>query len=367
MLFNMEEKKQLNGQPDNKDIVQIMGQCPIPITNYKEVTLAHGSGGKLTHQLIEKMVLPQFKNEFLDPLHDGAILPINGARLAFSTDSFVVSPIFFPGGNIGELAVNGTVNDISMCGAKPLYLSVAFILEEGISMDDLWQIIQSMRQAAEKAGVLLVTGDTKVVDRGKGDKIYINTSGVGIIPEGVNISPANIKEGDAIIVSGEIATHGIAIMSVREGLEFETEITSDTAALNGLVKTILEVSKDVRVLRDPTRGGVTSTLAEIAQSTKLGIHLEETSIPINEQVKGACEILGLDPLHVANEGKLIAVVPAEVTDSILQAMKNHPLGKKAAVIGKVVADHPGLVTMKTSIGGRRVVDMLTGEQLPRIC
>ncbi len=362
----MIKKTQTNGQINSEGPV-FTGECPIPITNYKEITLAHGSGGKLTHQLIEKMMLPQFKNQFLDPLHDGAVLPVNGARIAFSTDSFVVNPIFFPGGNIGELAVNGTVNDISMCGAKPLYLSVGFILEEGISMDELWQIVQSMQNAAEKAGVLLVTGDTKVVDRGKGDKIYINTSGIGIIPEGVNISPANIRAGDSVIVSGEIAVHGMAIMSVREGLQFETEITSDTAALNGLVETILEVSKDVRVLRDPTRGGISSALAEIAESTELGIHLEETAIPINEEVKGACEILGLDPLHVANEGKLIAVVPAEITEEVLAAMRKHPLGEKSAVIGRIVTDHPGMVTMKTLVGGRRVVDMLSGEQLPRIC
>jgi hydrogenase expression/formation protein HypE len=362
----MIDKAQSNGQM-NSEGLDFTGQCPIPITNYKEITLAHGSGGKLTQQLIEKMVLPQFKNPFLDPLHDGAVLPINGARLAFSTDSFVVKPIFFPCGNIGELAVNGTVNDISMCGAKPLYLSVAFILEEGISMDELWEIIQSMQKAARQAGVLLVTGDTKVVDRGKGDKIYINTSGVGLIEEGIHISPSNIQEGDTIIISGEIAVHGMAIMSVREGLEFETEIASDTAPLNGLVQTILDVSKNIRVLRDPTRGGVTSALTEIAQSTGLGIYLEETAIPISEAVKGACEILGLDPLHVANEGKLITVVPSEDADAILNAMKAHPLGEKAAVIGKVVKDHPGMVMMKTAVGGKRVVDMLSGEQLPRIC
>ncbi|MDB6017388.1 MAG: hydrogenase expression/formation protein HypE [Pedosphaera sp.] len=343
------------------------GCCPIPISEHKEIVLAHGSGGKLSQQLIQTMVLPQFQNELLEPLHDGAIFSLNGTKLAFSTDSFVVNPIFFPGGDIGELAINGTVNDLAMCGARPLYLSAAFILEEGFAMADFWRVIQSMQRAAKTAGVSLVTGDTKVVDRGKGDKIFINTSGVGLIDAEVSIYPGRAQIGDKIIVSGLIAAHGIAIMSVREGLEFESEIASDTAPLNGLVAAILSVSKDIHVLRDPTRGGITSTLAEIAEKAKVGIHLDEASIPISEPVKGACEILGLDPLYVANEGKLLAFVQPDQAQAVLAAMRDHPLGREAAMIGEVVAGHPGYIMMKTRIGGVRVVDMLSGEQLPRIC
>ena len=345
----------------------LAASCPIPITDYKEIVLAHGSGGKLSHRLISQMIVPQFANELLTPMHDGAIFSLGKERLAFSTDSYVVSPIFFPGGDIGKMAVHGTVNDLAMCGARPLYLSVGFILEEGLPMDDFWRIVQSMRAAADEAGVQLVTGDTKVVDRGKADKIFINTAGIGVVPAGVDIQPARAQAGDKIMVSGQIAVHGIAIMSVREGLEFETEIASDTAALNGLVQAILEVCSDVHVLRDPTRGGVTSVMTEIAQSANVGILLQEAAIPISEEVKGACEILGLDPLYVANEGKLIAVVPPAAADAVLAAMRQHPLGKEAAVIGEVVSDHPGFVTMKTRVGGTRVVDMLSGEQLPRIC
>ena len=341
--------------------------CPIPITNYNEIVLAHGSGGKRSHQLMEKMVLPQFRNELLEPLHDGAIFSIGGQRVAFSTDSYVVNPIFFPGGDIGKLAVHGTVNDLAMCGARPLYLSVGFILEEGTPMDDFCRIVQSMREAAEVSGVSLVTGDTKVVDRGKADKIFINTSGIGIVPEGVNIHPARAQAGDRIIVSGPIAVHGIAIMSVRENLEFETQIASDTAPLNGLVDVILKASKDIHVLRDPTRGGITSALTEITQVAKVGMLLNEAHIPISEEVKGACEILGLDPLYVANEGKLLAVVAPADADRVLSAMHSHPLGKEAAIIGEVTSNHPGFVMMKTRVGGTRVVDMLSGEQLPRIC
>jgi len=345
----------------------LMGSCPVPISDYREIVLAHGSGGKLSQQLIQKIVVPQFRNELLEPLHDGAVFSLNGARLAFSTDSFVVSPIFFPGGDIGKLAVHGTVNDLSMCGARPLYLSAGFILEEGTSMEDFWRIVLSMREAAAEAGVTLVTGDTKVVDRGKADKIFINTSGIGVVPDGVDIAPGRARAGDKVIVSGEIAVHGMAIMSVREGLEFETEIASDTAPLNHLVESILAAAPDVHVLRDPTRGGITSALTEIAQTAKVGIRLDEAQIPISEEVKGACEILGLDPLYVANEGKLLAIVPAGSASAALTAMRTHPLGSKATVIGEVVADHPEFVTMKTRVGGTRVVDMLSGEQLPRIC
>jgi hydrogenase expression/formation protein HypE len=345
----------------------LMGSCPLPLTNYQEIVLAHGSGGKLSQQLIQKIVLPQFGNDLLAPLHDGAILKLPGGRLAFSTDSYVVNPLFFPGGDIGKLAVHGTVNDLAMCGARPQYLSAAFILEEGLPMEDFWRIVQSMRNAAAAAGVLFVTGDTKVVDRGKADKIFINTSGVGMIADGVEIHPARARVGDKILVSGSIAEHGIAIMSVREALEFETEIASDTAPLNRLVEAILTASKNVHVLRDPTRGGVTSALTEIAQTARVGMLLEESQIPIKEAVKGACEILGLDPLYVANEGKLLAIVPASEAEQVLSAMQSHELGREAAIIGEVTGEHPGFVTMKTLVGGTRVVDMLSGEQLPRIC
>jgi hydrogenase expression/formation protein HypE len=341
--------------------------CPLPITEYKNVLLAHGGGGKLSHQLIKTMFASQFKNELLEPLHDGATLTVGGTRLAFTTDSYVINPIFFPGGDIGTLAVNGTVNDLSMCGARPLYLSCAFIIEEGLPMDDLWRVVLSMEAAAKAAGVQLVTGDTKVVDRGKGDKIFINTSGIGIIPDGVEISPRHAKIGDRIILSGTIADHGIAIMSVREGLEFETQIESDCAPLNGLVETMIAANREIHVLRDPTRGGVASVLNEIAESAAIGITIVEDLIPVSEEVRGACEILGFDPLYVANEGKLLAFVAPTAAEHVLAAMRSHPLGKNAVIIGEVVADYPGTVIMKTRIGGSRVVDMLSGEQLPRIC
>jgi len=341
--------------------------CPIPISDYPHVLLAHGGGGKLSQQIIQKMIVPQFKNELLEPLHDGAVFTLNGTRLAFSTDSYVINPIFFPGGDIGELAVNGTVNDLAMCGARPMYLSAAFIIEEGFAMDDLWKVILSMQSAAAKAGVQLVTGDTKVVDRGKGDKIFINTSGVGIVDAGVQIGSQNARVGDVIILSGPIAVHGIAIMSVRGGLEFESQIKSDTAPLNHLVQSMLAASKQIHVLRDPTRGGVASSLNEIAESSRVGIKIDEERIPITEPVRGACEILGLDPLYVANEGKLLAFVDREDAESVLSVMRGHSLGKEATIIGEVVNDHIETVVMKTSIGGSRVVDMLSGEQLPRIC
>jgi hydrogenase expression/formation protein HypE len=352
-----------------KPVVDFSGglSCPIPITEYNNVLIAHGGGGKLTQQMIQKMFLPQFKNDLLEPLHDGAMLTVNGTRLAFSTDSYVVNPLFFPGGDIGELAVNGTVNDLAMCGARPLYLSAAFIIEEGLPMDDLWRLVLSMQEAAKEAGVMIVTGDTKVVDKGKGDKIFINTSGIGIIEPGVNIAPGNARPGDKIILNGPIAVHGMAIMSVREGLEFDTRIESDTAPLNGLVDTALKASREIHVLRDPTRGGVASALNEIASSAHAGILIEEAALQIPEEVKGACEILGLDPLYVANEGKLLAFVPASSADHVLNAMRLHPRGYESVIIGEVVAEHPGVVVMKSRIGGSRVVDMLSGEQLPRIC
>ncbi len=349
------------------DASGLANSCPTPLSNYKEIVLAHGSGGKLSQRLLQSVVFPQFRNELLASLHDGAIFELHGSRVAFSTDSYVISPIFFPGGDIGRLAVHGTVNDLAMCGARPLHLSVSFILEEGLPMADFRRIVQSLHDAADEAGVMIITGDTKVVDRGKADKIFINTAGIGLVREGINIQPSRAQPGDMIIISGQIAVHGIAIMSVREGLEFETEIASDTAPLNGLVESVLDACEDIHVLRDPTRGGVTSALSEIAQSAQVGMLLEEARIPISEEVKGACEILGLDPLYVANEGKLLAIVPAAKTDLVLAEMRGHPLGQAAAVIGEVTSDHPGYVLMKTRVGGTRVVDMLSGEQLPRIC
>ena len=343
-------------------------QCPIPISDYPTVTLAHGGGGRLTQMLIERMYLPVFSNPQLAQQHDGALLEVNGARLAFSTDSFVISPLFFPGGDIGSLAVHGTVNDLAMCGAQPLALSAGLILEEGLPMQDLWRVVQSMQRAAHDVGVPIVTGDTKVVDRGKGDGVYINTTGVGLIPAGVQISPTHARLGDLVLLSGAIAVHGIAIMSVREGLAFETTLASDSAPLHSLVQAMLDAGGEhIHVLRDPTRGGVASALNEIAGSAKIGIRLQESAIPIWDQVRGACEILGLDPLYVANEGKCLAIVAQEAADAVLAAMQAHPLGSEAAIIGQVTEEHRGRVVLRSRIGGSRVVDMISGEQLPRIC
>ncbi len=343
-------------------------QCPIPISDYPHVLLAHGGGGRLTQMLIERMFLPSFANPALEMLHDGAVLEVNGTRLAFSTDSFVVSPLFFPGGDIGSLAVYGTVNDLAMCGARPLALSTGFILEEGLPMEDLWRVVRSVQQAARAVGVPIVTGDTKVVDRNKGDGVFINTTGIGVIPEGVHVSPRRARAGDLVLINGPIAVHGIAIMSVREGLEFETELASDSAPLHDLVARVLAVAGEaVHVLRDPTRGGLASSLNEIAAQAGVGIRLEEAHIPIGDEVRGACEILGLDPLYVANEGKCLIIVAREAAEQVLAALRAHPLGAEAAIIGEVVADHPGKVFLRSRIGGLRVVDMLSGEQLPRIC
>lgn len=341
--------------------------CPIPKSEYEKILLAHGGGGTLTHQLISKLFLNQFGNEYLNQLHDGAIFEINNTKFAFTTDSYVVNPIFFSGGNIGELAINGTVNDLSACGAKPLFISVGFIIEEGFDIEGLWKIVLSMQKAAEKARVKIITGDTKVVEKGKGDKIFINTSGIGIVYDGVNISPQNCKPGDVIILNGKIAEHGIAIMSEREGLEFETKIESDTAPLNGLVEEIIKVSKKISVMRDPTRGGLASALNEIASSANVKIQIEESEIPISEEVLGACEILGLDPLYIANEGKLLVFVDESDAEKVLNVMKNHPYGKESRIIGRVVEKGEPIVLMKTLIGSTRIVDMISGEQLPRIC
>jgi hydrogenase expression/formation protein HypE len=357
-------------------------QCPIPISEYPTITMAHGGGGRLTQMLIERMFVPAFASPTLEALHDGAILPLpheyagegrgrgqgGGPRLAFTTDSFVITPRFFPGGDIGSLSVHGTVNDLAMCGARPLALSAGFILEEGLPMEELWRIVQSMQTAAQAAGVPIVTGDTKVVDRGRGDGIYINTTGLGSIAPGIEISPRRARPGDMILINGPIAMHGVAVMSVREGLEFETALESDAASLHNLVARILEAgSSAIHVLRDPTRGGVASALNEIAAQARRGIRLWEAAIPVGEAVRGACEILGLDPLYVANEGKCLAIVAAEVAESVLAAMQADPLGQEAAIIGEVVEDQPGRVTMRSRIGGWRIVDTLTGEQLPRIC
>ena len=341
--------------------------CPMPLRDYPNIILGHGGGGKLSAELVEHLFLPAFRNEQLEGLGDAAVFNINGSRLAMSTDSFVVRPLFFPGGNIGELAVNGTVNDIAMSGATPLYLSAGFIIEEGLPLATLGAIVDSMAAAAQKAGVRLITGDTKVVDKGHGDGVYINTSGVGVIPEGVHIGPHRAQPGDVVILSGTIGDHGMAVMSVREGLAFETTIESDTAALNHLVAAMLAVTNDIHVLRDPTRGGVASTLNEIAQSSQVGIVLDERKLPVKTAVRSACELLGMDPLFVANEGKLLAIVPAAAAEAVLAAMQAHPLGEEAAVIGQVVSQHPGMLVAKTGIGATRVVAMQIGEQLPRIC
>ena len=345
--------------------------CPMPKLDFDIITLGHGSGGILTNKLLEAGVFDLLSNPLLDTHHDGAMLNLTG-RVAFTTDSYVISPVFFPGGNIGELAVNGTVNDLAMCGAVPKYLSLSFILEEGLPMAEFWDILVSIKGAAERAGVFVVTGDTKVVERGKGDKIFINTAGIGELHPQASISIKNVSAGDKIIVSGHIATHGMAIMSVREGLEFETSLTSDTAPLNHTVLALLdEFGTDIHLLRDPTRGGVATVLNEIARdrngNTRIGIDLKQVAIPVLDEVAGACELLGLDPLYVANEGVFLAIVASEVADAFLQKLQTLDYGHSAAIIGEVVTEHPGQVVLTSRIGGRRVVNMLVGEQLPRIC
>lgn len=332
-----------------------------------KILLSHGSGGKLSFNLIKKLFLSNFNNPYLKRLDDGAVLNIEGLKLAYTTDSYTVDPLFFKGGNIGELAVYGTVNDLAMCGATPLYLSCSFIIEEGFSLSLLEKIVLSMREASVVARVDIVTGDTKVVNRGAADKIFVNTSGVGIVKEGVNISGSNAKVGDVVMINGPIGSHGIAVLSEREGLKFETEIKSDTAPLSSLVADMLEVSKDIHVLRDPTRGGLSTTLNEIALSSKVDIEINEGDIPIQEEVRAACEILGYDPLYLANEGKLVAFIPSEIALDILKNMKKNKYGKESKIIGRVVKKSEGKVYLNTTIGGKRIVDMLTGEQLPRIC
>jgi hydrogenase expression/formation protein HypE len=354
----------------NDETVNASGfSCPLPKSRYEHILLGHGSGGQLTADLIQGLFLPAFGNDVLGALEDQATLKLANLsqRIAFTTDAFVVRPLFFPGGDIGRLAVHGTVNDLAVGGARPLFLSAAFILEEGLPLSDLRRIVASMRQACHEAGVAFVTGDTKVVDRGKGDGVYISTSGIGLVSEGLTLSIHNAKPGDRILVSGTLGDHGIAIMSVREGLEFETVLESDTASLVELTQAILQACPRTRCMRDPTRGGLSASLNELAFASHVGVRIDEAAIPIRPEVRGACEMLGLDPLYVANEGKLMAVVPAEDAERVLEAMRAQPLGKNAALIGEVVADNHGMVIQRSLVGGERVVTMLAGEQLPRIC
>ncbi len=330
-----------------------------------KILLAHGSGGKLMHDLIQSF-LPDIGNPMLEKMDDAAVFEVSG-KVAFTTDSYIVNPIFFPGGDIGKLAVYGTVNDLAMSGAKPLYLSLAFIIEEGLPVADLKKILLSIKKAAQEADVKIITGDTKVVDKGSADKLFINTAGVGIVPEGVDISVSNAKSGDKIILSGNIGDHGIAVLSQREGLKFNTPIPSDCAPLNGLAAEMLKTTKNIHCMRDPTRGGLATTLNDFAERSKVGIKIEEGKIPIAKAVLAACELLGLDPLYIANEGKLAAVVPAKDAEAVLAAMKKNKYGKNATIIGEVTAEHPGRVVMKTSLGASRIIDMPVGELLPRIC
>jgi hydrogenase expression/formation protein HypE len=341
--------------------------CPTALPAKDTILLGHGSGGRLSAELMRSIFLPAFENPVLARLDDQAIVNVNGTRLAFTTDSFVVKPLFFPGGNIGSLAVHGTVNDLAMGGAKPLFLSAAFIIEEGLSIAVLRRVVDSLRAAALNAGVEIVTGDTKVVEKGSGDELFINTTGIGLVPDDLELSADRARPGDKVLLSGSIGEHGIAILAQREGLEFECPVESDSAPLYSLVADMLKVSHEIRCMRDPTRGGVSSTLNEIAEQSRVGIQLEESSIPIREEVRGACEMLGLDPLYVANEGKLIAIVAPAAADCILESMRRHPLGRSARIIGTVAASSSPLVTIRTELGTSRIVDMLAGDQLPRIC
>lgn len=348
--------------------------CPRPLQNYPTIVLGHGSGGKMMDDLIKHLFSPAFDNDLLAQLNDSTAIDlvdilqnIPSKRLAITTDSFVVNPLFFPGGNIGDLSIFGTINDLSMSGARPLFLSAGFILEEGLPMETLGLIVNSMASACMLGGVKIVAGDTKVVNRGHGDGLYINTTGIGLIPEWINISAKNARSGDVIIISGTIGDHGMAIMSVRAGLEFETTIKSDTAPLNGLVDVILSVTNEIHCLRDATRGGLAAVLNELATASNVGIEFEEKSVPILPEVDAACEMLGLDPFYIANEGKMVIILPENEAEKVLMAMRNHPLGKNSALIGKVVDNHPCMVTARTSIGGMRVVDLPAGELLPRIC
>jgi hydrogenase expression/formation protein HypE len=341
--------------------------CPAPLPTRDTILLGHGSGGKLSAELLRDIFLPAFQNAELSRLNDQATVSVGGTRIAVTTDSFVVKPLFFPGGDIGSLAVHGTVNDLAMGGARPLFITVAFIIEEGLSVDVLRRVVNSLQQAAADADVQVITGDTKVVEKGKGDGLFINTTGIGLVPDGLELSADRARPGDKVLLSGSVGEHGIAILAQREGLEFESTIESDSAALHTLTAEILRASSEIRCMRDPTRGGLSSALNEIAAQSNVGIELEESAIQVREEVKGACEMLGLDPLYVANEGKLIAIVGANVAENVLAAMRAHPLGRQSQVIGKVTAKNTGLVTMRTPLGTTRIVDMLAGDQLPRIC
>ncbi|MBI3932056.1 MAG: hydrogenase expression/formation protein HypE [Acidobacteria bacterium] len=346
---------------------EVMFHCPVPVPVGDRVLLGHGSGGKLSADLLRQVILPAFANPALDRLDDQAVVEVRGLRLAFTTDTFVVKPLVFPGGDIGSLAVHGTINDLAMGGARPLFLSAAFILEEGLPMETLRRVTASLQGAAAAAGVPVVTGDTKVVEKGSGDGLFVNTSGIGLVEDGLLLSSDQARPRDAVLLSGTLGDHGIAILAQREGLEFECPIESDSAALHGLVARLLAATREVRCLRDPTRGGLASALNEIAARSGVGMLLDERAIPVREEVKGACEMLGLDPLYVANEGKLVAIVAAGAAEAALGALRDHPLGREARRIGTVTEGHPGLVAMRTVIGATRVVDMLAGDQLPRIC
>ena len=348
-------------------MLSIQLNCPLPELDFDVITLGHGSGGLLTNKLLDQTIFELLHNDTLDTRHDGAVFSASG-QLAFSTDSFVISPIFFPGGNIGELAVNGTVNDLAMCGSKPKYLSLGLILEEGLPIKELWEVLLGIKQACEKAGVIIATGDTKVVERGKGDKVFINTTGIGEMMPQANISAANIKLGDKIIVNNNISTHGMAIMALRHNISFDNPIASDTINLNHTIEELItEFGEDIHLLRDPTRGGLAATLNELARDTKLGIDIQQASLPIDNRVDNVCEMLGLDPLYVANEGVFTAFVDSTVAENFLNALKSNENGQNASIIGEVVETHPGKVILNSAIGGKRVVNMAIGEQLPRIC
>jgi hydrogenase expression/formation protein HypE len=340
--------------------------CPIPFTHHKTIVMGHGSGGRLTAQLVRDLFLPAFDNPLLRKLDDQAVVDVGAARIAFTTDSFVVTPLFFPGGNIGELAVNGTVNDLAMSGAKPLCLSAAFIVEEGLAIEELSLVVSSMGSAAARAGVAIVTGDTKVVNRRSADKLFVTTTGIGIVPDGVSISASNAKAGDVVIVSGTIADHGMAVLSKREGLELEGEILSDTRPLHSLVTAMLQAG-EIHALRDPTRGGLGTSLWEIADASQVGVEIDARAVPVREQVRGACELLGIDPLFVANEGKLVSFVPPPNAEAVLHAMQATEEGRDSVIIGRAVEQHAGVVVMRTEIGGTRILDLPFNEQLPRIC
>ncbi len=342
--------------------------CPLPLADYPTIVMGHGGGGKLGNELVEHLFLPAFRNPELENLGDAAVLELGSGRLAMSTDSFVVQPLFFPGGSIGALAVNGTVNDLAVSGAEPKFLSASFILEEGFPLGQLAAVVRDMADAAAAAGVRIVTGDTKVVERGHGDGCYINTAGVGMLRSDVNVGPHRAQVGDVVLVSGTIGDHGMAIMSVREGLEFESQIRSDCAALNGLIASVLDsVGPAVHAMRDPTRGGLASTLNEIASASNVGIDIDETHLPVRAEVQSACELLGLDPVYVANEGKAVFFVAPEAAERALQTLREHPLGREAARIGQVTAQHPRMLVARTAMGSNRVIATQIGEQLPRIC